>query len=80
VNELFSEILERNFLRRVFGGESVLLETRRTRASREDSGARRKTEREIERNGEAEAEARLRRAFQFARQYFRRTPAELGVL
>lgn len=38
-------------------------------------------ERETEsRNREAEAGARLRRTFQFARQYFRRTPAELGVL
>lgn len=30
--------------------------------------------------GKAEAGARLRRTFQFAGQYFRRTPAELGVL
>lgn len=66
------------------GGESVLLETRRTRASEgEMAGARggERTERDGERVGEAEAgRARLRRTFQFARQYFRRTPAELGVL
>lgn len=38
-------------------------------------------QRDGERVGEAEAgRARLRRTFQFARQYFRRTPAELGVL
>lgn len=50
---------------------------------RGDGGARggERGQRDGERVGKAEAgRARLRRTFQFARQYFRRTPAELGVL
>lgn len=37
-------------------------------------------EKRMRRDGKAEAGARLCRTFQFAGQYFRRTPAELGVL